>query len=325
MSDLHADLRRWVEAGILDPQVAERIRAFEAARAAPAPARPASERPGVIEVLLYLGIAVLAVGVFALAAQNWSDLASPARVAVTAVPAAFTLLLGALLRGREEPGMRRAGQLAWAAAVGLSALALGVYIWEYEPFGLARDEDSTPFLVVTAAASALALLLWAITPSTLQLLALGASLFFLAQAIGQWPDEFSSSLAGGTLAAAALAAIVLAETGRLVPCTAARTIFGLLLAVGAYQPGFNSGGTPWEIPAFLAAAGLLALGVWRSSFQYVLWGVLLLFVALVRAIFQNFSDQLGAPVALIISGVLLIGAVLLLARLAPQLRRGVAT
>lgn len=322
MSELDADLRRWVEAGILDPQVAERIRAFEAARTAPA--HPAAERPDVIEVLLYLGIAVLAVGVFALAAQNWGDLASPARVAVTAVPAAFTLLLGALLRDRPEPGMRRAGQLAWTAAVGLTALALGVYIWEYESFGLARDEDATPFLVVTAAATGLALLLWAVTPSVLQLLALGASLFVLAQAIGQWPDEYSAPLAGGSLAAAALAAIALTETGRLVPRAAARTIFGLLLAVGAYQPGFSSGGTPWEIPAFLAAAGLLALGVWRSSFQYVLWGVLLLFVALVRAIFQNFSDQLGAPVALIISGVLLIGAVLLLARLAPQLRRGVA-
>ncbi|QFG02405.1 DUF2157 domain-containing protein [Tepidiforma bonchosmolovskayae] len=322
MSELDADLRRWVEAGILDPQVAERIRAFEAARTAPA--HPAAERPDVIEVLLYLGIAVLAVGVFALAAQNWGDLASPARVAVTAVPAAFTLLLGALLRDRPEPGMRRAGQLAWTAAVGLTALALGVYIWEYEPFGLARDEDATPFLVVTAAATGLALLLWAVTPSVLQLLTLGVSLFFLAQAIGRWPDEYSAPLAGGSLAIAALAAIALTETGRLVPRAAARTIFGLLLAVGAYQPGFSSGGTPWEIPAFLAAAGLLALGVWRSSFQYVLWGVLLLFVALVRAIFQNFSDQLGAPVALIISGVLLIGAVLLLARLAPQLRRGVA-
>ncbi|WP_322797088.1 DUF2157 domain-containing protein [Tepidiforma sp.] len=324
MSEIEAHLSRWREAGLLDEATAERIRAFEAERASRRPAIPPEERPGVIEILLYLGIAVLAVGVTALAAQNWGDLASFARVLVTAVPAGFTLLVGALLRPRSEPGLRRAGQLAWVASVALTALAVGVILWEYEPFGLARDDDRTPFLLVASSATALALLLWALSPSTLQLFALGGSCFFLAQSLGAWPDEYSSRLAGGSLALVALAAIALAETDYLSPRATARFVFGFLLAVGAFWPGFADGGTPWELAAFVAAALLLALGVLRSSFQYVLWGVLLLFVALVRTIFQNFSDQIGAPVALIISGALLIAAVTLLARLAPSLRRGVA-
>ncbi len=322
--DIEALLSRWREAGLLDDAAVERIRTFENQRASRRPAIPTEERPGVIEILLYLGIAVLAVGVTALAAQNWADLASFARVLVTAVPAGFTLLVGALLRSRSEPGLRRAGQLAWVASVALTALALWVILWEYEPLGLARDDDRTSLLIVATCAAALALALWALAPSTLQLFALGGALFFLAQALGAWPDDYSPRLAGGSLALVALTAIALAETDRLSPRATARFVFGFLLAVGAFWPGFDDGGTPWELTAFVAAALLLALGVLRSSFQYVLWGVLLLFVALVRAIFQNFSDEIGAPVALIISGALLIAAVLILARLAPSLRRGVA-
>jgi hypothetical protein len=221
----------------------------------------------------------------------------------------------------DEAGYRRGGQFAWAVAVPLVAGTVAVILHEYEPFGLSADDDRAQALVVGLVAVGLALALWATNPATLQVLALGGSLLFLAQAVGSWPDDFSAPLAGCTLLAFGLAGLALAEVGRMVPRDAARLVFAILAAFGAYQPGFASGGTAWELLAFAAAAALLALGVFRGSFAYILCGVALLFGALVRAIFQNFSDQLGAPVALIISGALLIGAVLLLARLAPSLRK----
>lgn len=328
MTEAEEALRRWAEAGLIDEATAERIRQFEAARRQQARGTPGEalpgERPGLIEVLLYLGIAVLSVGVFALIAQAWDNLASFPRVLAVGVPAAFALLTGGLLKSLGEAGYRRGAQFSWAAAVGLAAGTVAVVLHEYEPLGISRDDDQAAMLIVGVAATALALLLWALNPMTFQVLALGASLFFLGQAIGNWPDQYSARLAGGALAIFGLAGIALAEVGLMAPRDSSRLTFGLLLAFGSYQPGFSDGGTPWEIPAFVAAAGLLGFGVYRGSFGYVLCGVGLLFVALVRAIFQNFSDQVGAPVALIISGALLIGAVLLLARLAPSLRRGSA-
>lgn len=323
MTEAEEALRRWVEAGLIDEATAARIRAFEAGRSAPAPgpAPAATERPGLIEVLLYLGVAVLSVGVIALFGQSWSELASLPRVLAVGIPAAFALLAGALLRTLGEPGYRRASQFAWAAAVPLVAGTVAVILNEYQPLGLDNENDRAQLLVVALLALALALVLWAISPATLQVIALGGSLFFLAQAIGNWPDEFSAPLAGCTLVIFGIASLALAETGRMAPRDATRLVFAILVAFGAYQPGFESGGTPWEFLAFGAAAALLASGVVRGSFAYILAGVALLFGALVRGIFQNFSDQLGAPVALIITGALLIGAVLLLARLTPSLRK----
>lgn len=325
MTEAEDALRRWAEAGLIDAETAERIRQFEAARrreARPGIAIPPGERPGLVEVLLYLGIAVLSVGVFALFAQGWSGLQSLPRLLAVGIPAAFALLVGALLRTLGEPGYRRGAQFSWAAAVALAAGTVAVLLYEYEPFGISRDDDQAAMLIVAGVAVALALLLWALNPATFQVIALAGSLFFLGQAIGNWPESFSARLAALSLVAIGTVAILLAELGALSPRPAARAAFAVVLAFGAYQPGFRDGGSPWELLAFVAAAALLGLGVYRASFAFVLTGVALLFIALVRAIFQNFSDQVGAPVALIISGALLIAAVLLLARLVPALRRG---
>jgi hypothetical protein len=324
MPEAEDSLARWVGAGLIDEATAGRIREFEASRArerrSTAPDVPPDERPGTIEVLLYLGIAVLSVGVVALIAQEWAGLDSLGRVLAVGVPALFALLVGALLRTLDEPGYLRGAQFSWAAAVALVAATVAVILYEYQPGGFSRQDDHVLMLVVAVAASGLALLLWSLNPMTFQVLAIGGSLFFFGQAIGNWPAEQSNPLAGGTLLAVALTGILLTETGRFGPRDASRYTFGLLLALGAFQPGFQDGGTPWEIPAFVVAAALLGLGVRRGSFAYVLWGVALLFLALVRTIYQNFSDEIGAPVALIISGALLIGAVLILARLAPSFR-----
>ncbi len=53
------------------------------------PLRHAStdSRPGALEAVLYLGLVVLGVGVFALIAQQWQDLETSARIAAIGTPA----------------------------------------------------------------------------------------------------------------------------------------------------------------------------------------------------------------------------------------------
>lgn len=313
-------LQRWLSAGLIESGTAERIRSFEAERAR-AEERERDDRPGVIEVLLYLGVAVLAVGVFALMAQNWPELQSGARVAALAVPTVVCLGGGALMRVSSEAGVRRAGQMAWLVAVGLAAGTMAVFFNEYHPGGLEFEDDREAMLIIAASAAALALLLWVFSPTHAQVLALAAGVFFFAQAMGNWPDDYSEGLAGVTLLTIGVAAVALVELGLLRPRETSQLLFGAMAIAGPYQAGFIEDGIPFELLAFVVGAALITLGILRASFVYVLVGVAGLFVVLVTFIFEHFEDDIGAPLALILSGAILIGAVLLLARFRPTLRR----
>ena len=86
----------------------------------------------------------------------------------------------------------------------------------------------------------------------------------------------------------------------------------LVLAAGAYESGID-GSLAWaETMAFITAAILMGLGLVRSNFGYLSVGVGLAFLSLVTLMFEYFESNLGAPVALIISGALLVASVLAL-------------
>lgn len=313
MADPARHLKEWTEAGLIDPATAGRIREYETR-----PAPSAAARPGVIEVLLYLGVAVLGVGVFSLVTQNWAELESAARVTVVGMPALVCLGAGALMRGLPSPGTQRAGGSAWFAAVALCTGTLASVLYEYEPLGVDADDERALLLIVGSFALALSLALWAVNPSSPQLLAMGASLVFFAQALGAWPDDFSVSLAAGTLIAVAAAALVVTELGALHPRESARFVFSAIFTIGSIQIAFEGQHMAWELFGLAAGVVLLGLGVARSTFVYVVVGVVGLFATLVQFIFNNFSEELGAPLALIICGAGLIAGLLLLARLGPR-------
>src|SRR6185295_9325717 len=86
-----------------------------------------NERPGVMEVLVYLGVAVIAVGVFILIAISWDDLDGWARVAITAGPGLFALLVGQVMRASRAAGLKRGGEVAWLAATALLTAAVAVF------------------------------------------------------------------------------------------------------------------------------------------------------------------------------------------------------
>lgn len=314
MSDATEHVRRWQAAGLIDETLARRILAFEGERApeasAPATAPGAFEnRPGALEVLLYLGFAVAGAGAFFLIAVNWVDLESWARVMMIAVPALLALGAGALLRTFEDPGVRRAGQLAWLLSAALVPGTLAVLLNEYG--GEGGDTRGTVILIALAA-FIYALVLWAFEPGHPQVIAIAGSLMFLAQAIGNWPDDFSTALAGSSLLLGAGVGLLLTEVGLMTPRVSCRALFALETFAGPYQAGI-AGPFVFELLTFVAAAGLIALGVARASFVLVVVGTAGVFVALVTFVFEHFSDDLGAPVALILSGALLIAGVLVLA------------
>jgi hypothetical protein len=309
MANIRDHLKRWMEAGLIDRDLAGRIETWEARQHA---GRREDERPGALEALLYLGLVVLGVGVFALFAQQWDELESWARVTAVGVPVALLLGVGAVLRFSDEPELERGSQAAWFVAVPLFAAFLGILFDEYG-LGLDFSDDRDGLLVVASASFALALALWVFSPRHAQVVAFAGTAFFLGQAVGNWPDDFSQALAGMVILGIGLAGVCFGEAGWFGPRTTVQLFFGALCIAGPFEAGVGDGHIAFEFLAGLMAAGVVGLGVVRGSFGLVLVGVTGAFGVLVTFIFEHFSDELGAPLALMLSGGIMVAAVILLA------------
>ncbi len=317
MDELGESLDRWTTAGLIDAVAAERIRDFESARRLSASVPPASNRPGAMEALLYLGFVILGAGAWALIAQGWSELEPWARVASLAIPMVLLLLAGAAMRLSGEPQLRRGSQAAWFVAVPLFAGLLGVLFDEYGP---GVDDNGNVLMVLSAATLTLACALWLFNPSHAQVAAMAGATAFLAETMGAFPDDYSTRFAGVALLVAGAAGVVLAEAGWLTPRRSARLLYALILVAGPYQAGFD-GPIAFEFLAGALATGVIALGVVREDFALVMAGVAVSFIVLITFIFEHFEDHLGAPLALMVSGGAVIAGVMLLAALRGRLSR----
>jgi len=153
------------------------------------------------------------------------------------VPTLLALVLGAALHAIDEPGLNRAGQLAWFVSVGLFAGLVAIILSEYTPAGIGIEDDPDGLLTVTMATTLLALVLWVLSPSHPQVLALGTTVFALGQAVGNWPDEFNEVLAGMMILGFGVAGLALTEAQMLRPRFSGRLVFAVLCAVGPYEAG----------------------------------------------------------------------------------------
>ncbi|MFN8616042.1 MAG: DUF2157 domain-containing protein [Dehalococcoidia bacterium] len=309
MGTTREHLQRWIEAGLVESDTAARIEQWEDQQG---PGRRAEARPGVLEVLLYLGIVVLSVGVFMLFAQSWDELESWARVLAVGTPAALLVGLGAALHLSDEPQLRRGSQAAWLVAVPLFATAFAVTVNELG-LGLGDPGDRGALLTIAGATFLVALCLWVVSPSYAQVLALAGATVFFGESAGNWPDDFSPQLAGMTIFGIAAAALVLAEAKWFKPVLGVRVLFSVLLIMGPFQAGVDTGPAGFELLAGAAAVAIVAYGVLRESFLMVLVGVVGAFFVLFNSVAKHFSERLGAPMALMVCGGILVAGVLLLA------------
>lgn len=307
MGSAREHLQRWLEAGLIERDAAARIEQWEDQRGT---GREDEARPGVLEVLLYLGIVVLSIGVFILLTQNWGELESWARVLAVGMPTALLLGLGAMLHSSDEPQLRRGSQAAWLVSVALFAAAFAVTLYE---FGPNDPGDRGALLTIAGATFLLALGLWVVSPSYLQVLALAGATVFFGESAGNWPDDFSAQLAGMTIFGVAAAALLVAEAGWFKPVLGVRVLFSALLIMGPFEAGVDTGPVAFELLAGAAAVAVIAYGVLRESFLVVLVGVLGAFFVLFNSVLKHFSERLGAPMALMICGGILVAGVLLLA------------
>lgn len=314
------DLQRWRDAGLIDSATATAIRKFEDTRA-----KQHQDRPGIAEALLYVGLTAVGVGAFLLGALLWEDLTTLARILVLAVPGVILAVLGGVLRNMREPAAARGGAMAWVLAVALLSGAVAVILNAND-----RPEEEVGFVTFTAAV-VLALAAWVLAPTHAQVVALAASLAMWCLVAPIQADAVDIVNSDGPLVPAMLLValgiiwIGVTEAGWMRPRVTARMLGGLSLALGAYAGGFDSGArVAFETLVIVAGAGLIALGVWRGAFAYVAFGVIALFLGGITIILRRVPDPAVGAMVVMVAGVLLVVAVLLLARWRPWEREQAA-
>ena len=308
---LDDDLLRWQDAGLLDRRQASAIAAFEAVRAA-----PKEDRPGIVEAVVYLALAIIGVGVFVLVAASWHAIGSWGRVALPALASAATLSAGTAMLRSGQAGLRRGGSIAWLLAVGAIAVTLAVAGHEG---GLASEDSG---LLAGGIATAVAIALWVIRPSHAQVLGIGVGVFVLAlDAADRGSGNAGSFVAfGSTLAGFGLVGLVLTELRFFRPPPTAGSISAVAMAAGGFVAALPDSPALAQGLFAVVAAVLIATSIRRGVFLYMAFGVGALFLGLITVILRHTNDPTAAAIALIGLGVVTLGGVIVLVRAKPWRR-----
>jgi hypothetical protein len=298
-------LTRWVAEGVLDRETAERLLEFE--RRGPAP----GGRPAITEAFVYLGLALIGAGVIAYLGLWGIFWETWAQISVPGFGAAFALGAGALLAMRRSPALRRGASVALLVSLALTLTTVGVVCAE---LGL----DPARITIAAGAAGVIAAAaLWLVRPTHASIVGIAAPLLVLSAGFSyEDGGEHALSTFGLALAGFGVTGVALTELGWLTPRATARVFAGLALGFGGFTG--VSGAMVWtEAVPFIAGGALVVLSLRRGVFAYMALGVGTLFLGLTSAIVRHAGIFDTGALLLVVTGVVLIGGVLLLERLRP--------
>lgn len=288
------DLRRWVEAGLIDAETAARIGEHES--------RKGGERVGRgTEAVAYLGAVLVLVALAILTAEFWDRIEPWGRFAVSAIVTGVLIGVGWLLGRSTEPAVNRAQTFAWFLAVGAVALTAGVFF-----DGIVKTDAQDSFLWVSLISLVATIALWIARPSTLAIVAMAFAAWAATIAIISRFDTVPDWTFGLAFAGLGTAWFLLTWGGILRPTTASYAISAIGILFIAFPEGSHM---PWPLLGLAGALALMALSVRLNQTVLLGFGVVGLFVYIPMTIFELFEESLGVPVALLITGVALLGVV----------------
>ena len=303
VKDLATSLRAWVAAGLISEDQARAIQSHEVT--------PADDRrvPLIAEVLGYLGGSLALIAAFILAGEFWPDLETWARLLLVGAGTVAFLAAGWFIKDTDNEAILRLSSFSWALGT------VGVAFF----FGLLADDvfdakEETTALVASAAALGIGYVVYRLSPRSLQQLLLGgaaaaASLSLLAH-LDQPPEEFY----GLAIWAIGVAWLLLTWGDQLQPRITGYALGSFAALLGPQVMRFNDSG--WPMLLGLATAGvLLTFSVGLRNTVLLGFGAAGIFIFVPQIIFEYFGDTIGVPLALFLTGVVLLGAALLVARL----------
>lgn len=308
MARIEEQIEVWRAAGLIDAETAGRIRAFEAAQLT----TPDSPTP--TEAIVYLGLAVIGVGVAILVGAKWDRLAAWAHIATPLIPGLLALVTAFIMRRMREPGLRRAAHVA--ALLGGSLITITIATTGRE----AGWANETTLLAAGCAAVVAAAALWMLWPGHLLLLGLSAGSVLFSIGIGANAPAHEVSVGAITASLLGAVGILLAEGGTLRPRVSARAFAAVGFAAGAYLAGVEGSVPAWtEVLVFIAGAALIVLSIRRGAMAYMACAVGAIFLALITSVVRHVHDPTLAALSLMLVGSAVIAAVLVLIRLRPWL------
>jgi hypothetical protein len=313
ISDYRDSLQTWRDAGLITDEQANNITRFEEERAR----RDGPQIPAIVEVLIYLGVSAVVGSIIALMSNAWETLTSPARAVTLVIGAALGGAGGMLLRREGNTPLTRASTVLWVVSVG--------FMWGAGAV-LAADTDTTGsiggrILLAGAPATALAVAYYGFERRALLFLAaIGsviAEVFAAQDAIG---TQQTTTSAGLLLVAVGVLTWVILEGGVIRPRWVGDLTASALVTIGFFTCSAAGSGTWAEFVGLGVAGGMLWLSIQRHSTELLAVGSIALFSFITKIIFEHLADSLGAPLALLLTGVALIGVAIMMTRLRAKTR-----
>jgi hypothetical protein len=297
MRDLTTKLQTWRAEGLVSPEQAEAIAAFEAAQP-----EPASPRRGLLaEAIGYVGAALAVAAVGLIVSNVWEELSTGPRLILVGL---LTLLLagaGFGLRNVERSSLQRLTSVLFTGAIAGVAWFAGIVATD-----VASLEQGEIGLAVGGAALVASLPLYLLRRRALHQLTVLASVIAVVVSSLSLPSmDVDPIWYGLAIAGVGAAWFVLAVGGWLVPRFVGE-VSGSALAIFALQA---AGGADQYWPLFLAVAiagGLIALAVVNDQLHHLVVGAVGLFIIVPQLVFRLFGDTLSAPAVLLIIGLLLV-------------------
>ncbi len=295
-------LDRWVDAGLLTPEQAERIEAFEAERRTGQPLATGDRLTSPAEAIGYVG-AALALGAVALLLSDlWDELLTGGRLALVTALTVAVFGAGLALRTASSRAMQRLTSVLFTATVAGVGWVAGV---------LASDvltlETERVMLSVGASMFVVALVLYRWRPGALlQLATLGSALLTAGTALGQAELTPDPEWFGLTLGGVGLAWFLLAVGSWLAPRLLAEVTGALAVLLGVQVASFGDARVAALVVGVVIAGGLVALAVQADQLHHLVIGALALFVVTPQLVFEVFGDAIGAPATLLLLGLLLV-------------------
>ena len=306
MRGLDERLTDWIEHGLITEEQAAAIRQRERER------QTGSGRiPIVAEAAGYVGGVLAVVGVGVLLEDFWERMTPGSFVVLAVLVSAILAVVGAVLRDHAEPAAQRLVSVVWLLSVGGVAMAAGIYGGEFT-----TAEDAGFVLVVGVPTTAYAATLWALRDQILQVVALFGSAITTYFGLLTLPDVELEALGVG------LAVIVFGAgwtaAGRrelLRPSDVVMLLGTATVVVGSQIVGAGDHRGAGLVLACVVAGLLVAVGVADSRPLFLGAGAVAVFITVPQVVFHFFGDTIGAPVALLLTGVALLATALALIRL----------
>ncbi len=319
MKDLEPRVATWVDSGLITEEQARAILEAERARevasvGAPQP-EPEREPSRAATALGYLGASVALVGGIVAASREWAELTTGSRLALAGGATLLLLAAGWLVRQREHPALRSLDGFLWFLAAAGAAFTGGLVGHE-----VLELEARTVLLVAGLATSVLGFPLWRLRRGPLQEVAVAAGLAVVVEALLHHlpgpPDQLQGLPLWGLGAVWAFLAWgrFFGERGSSL------ALAGIALLLGAQILSFGWRGVGLALGIGTAIA-LLAASVRLRSVLPLGFGAAGVLLFLPQIVFEYLGDSLGAPLALLVSGVALLGAAFLATRLRGTVRR----